>query len=189
MLKRNNKLSISEMIKLENETKKANLVNIINSKDVLNDLSLAIEYVDSSVNKSWDKDTEAILMPSYDGVHNGIIKIQDKYRNSKFAYVHEIVHYVIDVGVGKKVTDTYYRKTTGKTPGKHEQEINYITAASTVPYEEIKERLDKYDNSFPKEDELKMIAELCMKYQQSNKVILRRIKEVRKIEAFKKLSY
>lgn len=68
----------------------------------------------------------------------------------------------------KKVTETYTRKTKGNTPDKHEQKINYITVASTMPIDEIRERLAKYDKSFPKEDEVKMITELSKKYQQKN---------------------
>lgn len=186
LFRKKNYLSTKEMIELEKKTKEKNLCQLVNKDDLLEELSLKLEYVDTNKDKTWNKDTEAVLMPCESNDFNGIIKIQDKYKNSKFAYVHEIVHYVIDANC-KKVTETYARKTKGNTPDKHEQKINYITAASTMPIDEIRTRLSKYDASSPKEDELKMINELSKKYQQKNSVIIRRIQEVRKIDAYCKL--
>lgn len=187
LFKRKNHLSTKEMIKLEEITQKRGLCQLVNRDNLLEELSLKLEYVDTDKDKTWNKDTEAVLMPCEDNKFNGIIKIQDKYKNSKFAYVHEIVHYVIDAD-RKKVTETYTRKTKGNTPDKHEQKINYITAASTMPFKDIKLRLEDYDRSSPKEDEVKMIAELSEKYQQKNSVILRRIQEVRRIMAYEKIA-
>lgn len=68
------------------------------------------------------------------------------------------------------------------------KKINYITAASTMPIDEIRERLAKYDKSSPKEDEVKMITELSKKYQQKKSVIIRRIQEVRRIDAYNNLT-
>lgn len=186
LFKRKNSLSTKEMIKLEEKTKEKKICELVKKDNLLEELSLKLDYVDINEDKSWDQNTEAILMPCNDNEYNGVIKVQKKYGNSKFAYIHEIIHYVIDADC-KKVTETYTRKTKGNTPDKHEQEINYITAAATMPIDEIRTRLLKYDNSSPKEDEVKMIAELSEKYQQKKSVIIRRIQEVRRIDAYKKL--
>lgn len=57
-----------------------------------------------------------------------------------------------------------------------------------MPIDEIRERLAKYDKSSPKEDEVKMITELSKKYQQKKSVIIRRIQEVRRIDAYNNLT-
>lgn len=187
LFKKRNSLSTKEMIKLEEKTKEKKLCELVSKDNLLEELSLRLDYVDTNKDKSWDKNTEAVFMPCNDNSYNGIIKVPEKYRNSKFAYVPEIVHYVIDADC-KKVTETYTRKTKGNTPDKHEQKINYITVASTMPIDEIRERLAKYDKSFPKEDEVKMITELSKKYQQKKSVIIRRIQEVRRIDAYNNLA-
>lgn len=45
----------------------------------------------------------------------GIIKIDEKYRGKRFALTHEIVRYIIGVGVGNKVEETYVRNTENNT--------------------------------------------------------------------------
>lgn len=66
-------------------------------------------------------------------------------------------------------------------------ELNYIEFATKLPYEEINKRLEKYDNSKPKEDELKMISELAELYGYSKKNIITRIQQIRRINTYKKL--
>lgn len=66
-------------------------------------------------------------------------------------------------------------------------ELNYIEFATKLPYEEINKRLEKYDNSKPKEDELKMISELAELYDCSKKNIVTRIQQIRRINTYKKL--
>lgn len=66
-------------------------------------------------------------------------------------------------------------------------ELNYIEFATKLPYEEINKRLEKCDNSKPKEDELKMISELAELYDCSKKNIVTRIQQIRRINTYKKL--
>jgi len=162
-------LATSELSRFHNHCSDEELSNIF---------QLKVEYADE---RELPANTEAILMP-YDGQdYVGLIKLQEKLRTTRFAYIHEIVHYLMDVGAGNRVTTTFARKTTGKTENDHEQDINYITAAYIMPLQEIQKSLQKYDESIPKLDELMFIQELQEKYGQDRKGVIRRIQEVRKI--------
>ncbi|MDE7418079.1 MAG: ImmA/IrrE family metallo-endopeptidase [Lachnospiraceae bacterium] len=141
---------------------------------------LKVEYADEG---ELPKDTEAVLMPCEDENYVGLIKLQEKFRATRFAYIHEIIHYLMDVGQGNHVTKTFTRKTTGKTENDHEQNVNYITAAYIMPLSEMKEELKRYDESVPKIDELQFVQGLKDKYGQSRDVVIRRVQEVRKISS------
>lgn len=101
------------MIKLEEKTKEKKLCELVSKDNLLEELSLKLDYVDTNKDKSWDKNTEAVFMPCNDNSYNGIIKVPEKYRNSKFAYVPEIVHYVIDADC-KKSDRNIYKKNQRK---------------------------------------------------------------------------
>lgn len=152
--------------------------NSCSDEELSDAFHLKVEYADE---KELPRDTEAILMPCDDENYVGLIKLQEKYRVARFAYIHEIIHYLMDVGNGNRVTETFTRKTTGKTETDHEQDVNYITAAYIMPLVEIKGELKEYDESAPKIDELQFIHRLRKKYGQSRRVVIRRIQEVRKI--------
>lgn len=147
-------------------------------EELSNAFHLRVEYVSEG---ELPANTEAMLMPYEEQDYVGIIKLQEKLRATRFAYIHEIVHYLMDVGAGNRVTQVFTRKTTGKTENDHEQDINYITAAYIMPLLEIKMSLKEYDESIPKLDELLFIQKLQERYSQSRKAVIRRIQEVRKI--------
>lgn len=175
------KLSLEKMRELEDWLAKSELARFnahTTTEDLCRAFSLKIEYVAA---EELPQDTEAVLMPYTEENYVGLIKLPEKFRNISFGCIHEIVHYLKDVGNGKHVTKTFTRKTTGKTENSHEQEINYITAAYIMPLSEIQARLKKYDKSSPKEDELLLIQELQKKYGQNRSAIIRRIQEARKL--------
>ena len=53
--------------------------------------------------------------------------------------------------------------------------------------EEISKEVDRYDSSSPKLDELKFVDDLSKKYNVEIFMIIRRIKDVRKINQFKQI--
>ena len=185
IFKNKNKLNVIEMQTLEKWVSE-NIHNIyginINEEQLSKQLNLKISYESSS---NFPEGTEALLCPDNSKRYFGIIRINNKFKNktNRFSYMHEIIHYIKDVGIGNYVTKEYTRKTKGKFKDKEEQEIDFITAASIMPFEEINNKLKAYDNN-PKTDELLFINELCIKYNQEKKAIIRRIREVRILNKF-----
>lgn len=172
--------SIEEMIEMENALKNSVLRRLyLNAADtdLLERLKLEIEYVDS-----MDDENEAELLPAKDGNYLGLIRLRRELEKYRFAYSHEIIHYIFDVGYEKRVERSYTRKRQGKTKSRAEQVTNYLTAAYVMPYEEICEALAIYDNSHPKMDEIKFIGSLRKKYDQSETAVVRRIREVRRLK-------
>lgn len=177
LFRKEKKFTVSEMIEMEEELKCSVLYTKglnADDKDLSKKLQLKVEYVDGMNN-----DNEAELLPAEDGIHLGIIRLRKELKKYKFAYIHEIIHYIFDVGYGNKVTKAYARKRQGKTNGYDEQRINYKTAAYIMPYPQILQELQNYDNSSPKMDELKFVRGLQKRYEQSETAVVRRIREVR----------
>ncbi len=56
-----------------------------------------------------------------------------------------------------------------------------MTAAYIMPCEQIDDELHKYDHSVPKMDEIVFIRTLQKHYEQSETAVIRRIREVRKL--------
>lgn len=145
-------------------------------KNLLKKLNLKLEYVSQD---NFGPNTEAELRPCEDGEHFGLIRVNNKHINTRFAYVHEIIHYLKDVGLGNKVTKVYTRKTKGNTIDLHEQEVNYATAAAILKYQDMKDLILSYDRSKPKMDELELVHKICDNYGQERTTVIRRIQEVR----------
>lgn len=143
------------------------------SDDVLAErLKLNVQYFDE-----LSEDVEAELSPPNDDSHVGIIKILKTCAN-KFSYMHEIMHYFRDVGIGNKVECVYARKRKGKTDSVEEQEINYLTAAAVMPIDKIIVDLKEYENiSF--EEEPNFLASMAEKYSQDVNAVSRRFIEAR----------
>ena len=57
-----------------------------------------------------------------------------------------------------------------------------MTASYSMPFVQIKEAIQRYDASFPKMDELVFIHDLCKRYGQEREPVLRRIREVKRID-------
>lgn len=180
LFKKEKKFTVNEMIEMEEELKSSELhIMGLNAddKELFKKLQLKVEYVDDMNN-----DNEAELLPADDGTHLGIIRLRKELKKYKFAYIHEIIHYIFDVGYGNKVTKAYARKRQGKTDSYDEQRINYKTAAYIMPHTQILQELQNYDNSKPKMDELKFVHGLQKRYEQSETAVVRRIREVRSLK-------
>lgn len=82
-------------------------------------------------------DNEAELLPIDDNNYYGLIRMRKELKKYKFVYIHEIIHYIFDVGYGNKVTECFSRKKRGKTNSHEEQRTNYMTAAYIMPSAQI----------------------------------------------------
>lgn len=172
-------LDIDKMLEIEDwidEISSTIIETDIPDEKLLKKLNLKLEYVDQD---EFDPNTEAELRPCSEDDYLGLIRVSKKYINTKFAYVHEIIHYLKDVGVGNRVEKIYARKTKGNTKDSHEQEVNYATAATILKYQDMKKYIVAYDQSKPKMDELKFVNDICLKYGQERTTVIRRIQEVR----------
>ncbi len=148
--------------------------NNISDADLAEKLKLDVQYFDST---DMPKDVEATLSPSIDENYVGTIKILKECVN-KFSYMHEIMHYFRDVGVGNRVLCEYTRKKKGKTDSDEEQEINYLAAAAVMPLEKLVTNLDDYE-SIDCEQESEFLLQMAEKYGQDVNAISRRFAEVR----------
>lgn len=189
MLLSKKQLSVKRMIELEDKLSKSKLAEIgyaRTDEELATILGLQIVVVD---NDALPSDTEAMLSRHNDQKYFGLIQVKKMYRSSMFACIHEIIHYVFDVGCNNFVQDTFERKVRGKTKDIHEQETNYMAASYSMPFDNIKEAIQRYNARFPKEDELVFVQNLCTKYGQDRKGVLRRIREVKRIDREKAKSH
>lgn len=179
--RKKNDLSVNDMIKIEDWLLlecDPQIRQISSEEELSNRLKLKVEYVDAN---HLSKHVEAELRPIDDNKYNGLIRVSAACLGKSFAYLHEIMHYIYDVGIGRKVDCVFTRMERGHTEGAHEQEINYMTAAFTMRYDKIEPRIRIYDESNPKMDAVKFIDELCKEYGQPRSVVVRRIQEIRRI--------
>lgn len=177
LLRKKNVFTASEMMQMEKELRSSALYSNnlkADDEELTSKLKLEVVYVDDM------GDNEAKLLPPTDSnKYFGTIMLNKESRNEKFGYIHEIMHYIFDVGYGNKVDSEFARKKKGKTKDHAEQITNYKTAAFIMPYEEILKEIERYDSSHPRLDEIKFVEELKQKYEQDEVAIFRRIKEVR----------
>ncbi len=181
MLKQKTESKIVHMAALEEELKNFDIDAYRDSKDgsdeaLAKNLKLVVEYCSKG---ELPADTEAMLCPVEDPVHLGAIKIQRDCAITSFPFRHELIHYFRDVKVGNKVTVELARKIKGKTPNNGEQEVNYLTAASIMPLEEISAKLDEFEAIISQDEEKIFLLNLAKEYEQDEGAILRRIIEVR----------
>ena len=80
------------------------------------------------------------------------------------------------------MTETFERKVRGKTRDEHEQDINYMAASYSMPFVQIKQAIKHYNDSSPRMDELVFVHDLCQQYGQERESVLRRIREVKRID-------
>lgn len=181
LAKKKKLFSLEKMRKLEAELQSLKISQYYEECDysgiyLADNLKLHVCYCDTN---DLPEDVEACLSPSDDTCFYGEIKIS-KECDACFPYMHEIIHYVRDVGVGKKVTHIYTRKRQGKTDSPEEQDVNYLTAAATMPLAKVSKDLDEYEKSGPSEDRA-FIARMSNKYGQTEDTVLRRFIEVRSL--------
>lgn len=186
MLLRKKMLSVKTMVELENwlESLPDDIQDLFDDNDMRlpKRLKLKVEYVPAS---KLPPDTEAELRPIEDESYNGLIRICDSLKNSSFPYMHEIIHYLRDVGMGNRVKRVFARKRTGKTDTEDEQYVNYLTSSAIMRYRDMKKYIEEYDNSHPKMDELKFVNTICDRYGQDRVAVIRKIAEVRKLKAYR----
>lgn len=139
-------------------------------------LKLDVQYCDTS---DLPKDVEAKLSPTNKDSFNGTIMILNNSAISKFSFIHEIMHYIRDVGVGNRVIKEYTRKSKGNTESNEEQEINYLTAALVMPIQQIASDLDEFEGKVEFDDDF--WSKMMEKYDQTKEAIMRRFIEVRNI--------
>ena len=181
LIKQKEKDKIVAMERLEKELKQFDIAayrGVPDSSDeaMARNLGLIVKYCDRD---ELPKETEAMLCPAGDEAHLGLIKIQKDCVMSNFSFRHELIHYFRDVKVGNKVTTEFARKVKGKTPNAEEQEINYLTAASIMPVNEISAFLGDFENASTPEAEKSLLSSLAVRYAQDENAVLRRIIEVR----------
>lgn len=156
-----------------NSTKNVDALNI---DKLAKCLSLQMEVVAES---SLPEGVRAYLdaAPKSSGC-NGVVRYACNGENdyeSNFDLIHEIMHYLNDVGAGKQVTKSFARLYHGNRRGYHEQVIDYYAAAVAIPKESLQERIrifngNPYDDCF--------VSQLSDVYKQPKETIIRRIGEV-----------
>lgn len=182
MFKRKKRLpSVDELMQGEVWVKE-NLTDVygwpLSEETIEKKLCLRVEFV------KLDDELEAELVP--DSRLNGCIKVNNKYSgNGEFRYLHEVVHYVLDVGVGEKVVQKYPRKRIDNSCNEHERKVDYLAAVALIPavklYAEIKEFRKKWFVT----DEVAFMKELQKRYSCSEKCLRRRFQEVHKLRKSK----
>lgn len=186
---RHRHLPTSVMIELEDSLSESVLQKLdagMGDEDLAKKFNLEVMSVDDS---KMECDIEAELAsPIHDG-YNGVIRIRESLYPSPFAFTHEIMHYVFDVGVGNVVEKTFARKMKGVAKSDHEQRIDYRAAANRMRYDKMIVEIARYDHSSPKMNPVAFVNHLCAAYKVDNTSAIRRVQEVRAIQKKKKASY
>ena len=174
--------AIEKMQCLEDELTTLGIKNYCHSESVSDEdlakkFNLEVIYCKPA---EMSKDDEATLSPPENKKYFGTIKVLENANTSKFSYMHEIIHYLRDVGEGNIVSKTYTRKKRGKTDSPDEQDINYLTAATVMPLEQISNLLNEYETMGPCEEK-DFISQTAQKYGQDEDAVLRRFIEVRNL--------
>lgn len=174
MLFNKKKMSVQELFDGEQKVKTKLIDEYgwpITTESVKQNLSLIIEKVD------LDDDIEAMLTP--DDRANGRIQINTKYADDEtFDYLHEVIHYIEDVGVGNKVTRSYPRLHAGNREDPHERQIDYMAAVALVPGNELLRRIEYYRNHWHSIDEIRFMHDLQKEFKCSAACLRERLKEV-----------
>lgn len=111
---------------------------------------------------------------NYNGVVSYVSNGNNDYQTN-FDIIHEIMHYLNDVGYGKKVTTSFARKNHGDRRGYHEQMIDYYAAAIAIPKDNLQRRIMLYGGNPYNDDFLNELVEV---YNQPKETVKRRISEV-----------
>ena len=178
-------LPVSVMLELEDELNRSVLSKIDADKDdnsLAKELGLEVIFTEDF---EMSDGIEAELTPPVHDGYNGLIRIRKSLQNSPFAFTHEIMHYVFDVGVGNIVQNTFARKARGISKSEHEQRIDYQAAANRMRYDRMVEEISRYDNSSPKMNPVIFVNHLCTTYGVDRTSAVRRVQEVRAIKARK----
>lgn len=179
-------LPTNVMLELEDSLNKSELHEFGANKDddfLAKEFNLEVVFVDDTAIESG---IEAELAPPAHDGYNGLIRIRESLRPSPFAFTHEIMHYVFDVGVGNVVQETFTRKAKGVCKSEHEQRIDYQAAANRMRYDKMVEEISNYDKSSPRMNPVSFVNHLCAAYKVDSTSAIRRVQEVRAMMARKK---
>lgn len=134
------------------------------------------------IEKDLGCNLEARLVPPINADSNGVIEINTRTSSdNKFGYAHEVVHYLKDVGVNNKVSKEYSRLVHPSSIDPHERDIDYCTAAFSIPKKDLADEIKKYRENWYKTDEITFFKRLLTKYSCNKECLLLRIKEIRKL--------
>lgn len=152
----------------------------VTTESVAEKLSLIVEYADIE-----DK-YEAKLISDCNA--NGKIIVNTKHPgDDEFNYLHEVIHYVIDVGIGKKVDANYSRKYKGNSSIEHERDIDYMASVALIPGNELLKYLEHYRRQWYKINEVEYMKELEKKFKCSETCLQKRLREVHLLRKHKLL--
>lgn len=146
-------------------------------------LHVCVKENDSMLN---EQNKESLLSKSNDDC-NGYIYVKSVYssdndenlRERNFRIAHEIIHYLRDVGIGKKVQSSYAREVSGATKPHDEQLVDYMAAALFIPLDYVQKSLTEYDLERLAHNEV--VNQLHEKFAFSDETVKRRVSEVRRI--------
>lgn len=179
-------LSVNQVAYLEAKLNQSILNDIpfnVDDTELAQKFNLEVKYVDDD---AMPDGVEAQLTPPASVGYNGLICVRKTLSPRPFAFTHEIIHYVFDVGIGHAVVQTYARFGKGKQKSSHEQDIDYMTAAFRMPYTQLVKDIQRYDAASPRMNAVVFVNSLCKKYNADRDSVVRRVQEVRKYSACKK---
>lgn len=153
-------------------------LDTMSDEDILAKLKLKIKYVEK---KELSRTIDAELGPYNGDEYFGLIKIKEGLKNQRLALLHEVMHYVIDVGMNKRVEETFSCDTDGNTKNIHEQEITYTATAIILRRQYMYKFITDYDNAKDSQDELNIIHEISQKSGLDRDEVLHRWREVRQL--------
>lgn len=179
--------ALSKLASLENELQSFHIRSYcvdddLSAIELAKELKLVVHYCTA---REMPDDIEATLSPTDDENYVGEIKVLG--HSEKFSFMHEIIHYFRDVGVGNRVQHTYTRKKQGKTDSPEEQDVNYLTAAAIMPFEELTHDLYAYEQ-IDADGDSAFIIQVAQRYSQKQDAVLRRFIEVRKLADYYSLA-
>ena len=139
---------------------------------------LKLEIISDSSPMTENK--RCVLSTSDSPECNGAIHVwrgETDQKSKNFDILHEIVHYLKDVGVGKKVSKSFARThhSDGYRRGHREQIVDYYAAAMAIPEESLRDRIktcsrDPYSEEF--------VNKMMEVYEMPRETVVRRINEV-----------
>lgn len=179
-------LSLDTMVSLEEQIEHGSLMVLRDTQSeqlTAAQFGLQVVYTDDAL---MPHDVEAELRPSDSEQFLGQIRIRRSLKDVPFSFIHELVHYVCDIGIGNKVTCTLTRKVRGAVKDEHEQRIDYCSAAIQMPYAQVRQDVERYDSASPRMNPVTFVEQLCQKYKVDRQTAIRRVREVRGVSLRRK---
>ena len=144
----------------------------VNINALANALQLKVEQASPSTT------VRGILVAADSPEYNGIIRFtapEDNQSSENFDIMHEIVHYLKDVGEGKKVSTSFTRTHHGGPRSHREQVVDYYAAAMAIPRDSLRKQIDACHGNPCSEE---FVTKMMNIYRQPRETVRRRINEV-----------